>query len=346
MKKKIFFDFQRAQAIIRHCPVYQATPVQRIETPFGGQLLIKDETSRFRMGAFKALGGIYAMAAILLERWNEDNRAPIKPEHIFTEEVSAWSHQFTFVCASAGNHGLAVAKGAKLFNAKCRIHLSKTVPIAFEQRLLDLSATVVRSGANYEESMRAASEDCSDVREILLSDSAWPGYSRIPSLVMEGYTVMAEEMRAFFHAESTWPTHVFLQAGVGGMAAAIACHIRSVWPRQPTIIVVEPEAAACLMESHRRKTLTEVKGQVSSMGRLDCKLPSTLAFEILHEQANQFVCVSDLEAELAVDFLASHRLRTTPSGAAGVAAMLDAEIKLEGLPKGSIPLALVTEAED
>ena len=79
---------------------------------------------------------------------------------------------------------------------------------------------------------------------------------------MEGYTVMAEEMRAGFQAEDLWPTHVFLQAGVGGLAAAITSHIRSLWPHQPTITVVEPDSAACLMESHRRETLTEVTGPV------------------------------------------------------------------------------------
>jgi len=344
MDRSIDFDCQRALTLIRHCPVYQPTPLQKIKAPTGHQLLIKDETGRFRMGAFKALGGIYAMAAVLLARWREENQADIEPEQLFTEEIQDWSRQFTFVCASAGNHGLAVATGAKLFNAGCRIHLADTVPAAFENRLLALGVTVVRSGANYEQSMHAATADCAN-GEILLSDSAWEGYSQIPSLVMEGYTVMAEEMRAGFQAEDLWPTHVFLQAGVGGLAAAITSHIRSLWPHQPTIIVVEPDAAACLMESHRRETLTEVAGPVSSMGRLDCKLPSTLAFDILHRQADQFICISDLDAERAVAFLAAHQLRTTPSGAAGVAAVLGAAGQNPEIPDNAICLALVTEAE-
>ena len=344
MDRPTVFDFQRALTLIRQCPVYQATPLRKIKAPTGHQLLIKDETSRFRMGAFKALGGIYAMAAILLARWREENQTDIEPERLFTEEVQAWSRQFTFVCASAGNHGLAVARGAKLFNAGCRIHLADTVPAAFENRLLTLGVTVVRSGANYEQSMRAATADCAN-GEILLSDSAWEGYSQIPSLVMEGYTVMAEELRADFQAEDLWPTHVFLQAGVGGLAAAITSHIRSLWPHQPTITVVEPDAAACLMESHQRGTLTKVKGPISSMGRLDCKLPSTLAFDILHRQSDHFVCVSDLAAERAVEYLATHQLRTTPSGAAGVAAVLGTAAQNPEIPDNAICLALVTEAE-
>ena len=344
MDRSTVFDFQRALTLTRHCPVYQPTPLLTTKAPSGHQLLIKDETSRFRMGAFKALGGIYAMAAILLARWREGNQTDIEPQRLFTEEVQAWSRQFTFVCASAGNHGLAVARGAKLFNAGCRIHLADTVPVAFENRLLALGVTVVRSGATYEQSMHAATADCAN-GEILLSDSAWEGYSQIPSLVMEGYTVMAEEMRAGFQAEGLWPTHVFLQAGVGGLAAAITSHIRSLWPHQPTITVVEPDAAACLMESHQRGILTEVKGPISSMGRLDCKLPSTLAFDILHRQADHFVSVSDLAAERAVGYLATHQLRTTPSGAAGVAAVLGAAGQNLGIPANAICLALVTEAE-
>ena len=344
MGRSTVFDFQRALTLTRHCPVYQPTPLLIIKAPSGHQLLIKDETSRFRMGAFKALGGIYAMAAILLAQWREGNQTDIEPERLFTEEIQAWSRQFTFVCASAGNHGLAVARGARLFNAGCRIHLADTVPVAFENRLLALGVTVVRSGANYEQSMHAATTDCAN-GEILLSDSAWEGYSQIPSLVMEGYTVIAEEMRAGFQAEGLWPTHVFLQAGVGGLAAAITSHIRSLWPHQPTITVVEPDAAACLMESHQRGILTEVNGPISSMGRLDCKLPSTLAFDILHRQADHFVCISDLAAKRAVQYLATHQLRTTPSGAAGVAAVLGAAGQNPDIPDNAICLALVTEAE-
>ena len=337
-------DLQRPLALMRQCPNYLPTSIKRLNSPHGTRLFVKDESNRFNLGAFKALGGIYAMAVILLERWQEEKHTNIEPEHLFKEEIRSWSRQFTFVCASAGNHGIAVAMGAKLFNAECRIHLSEAVPNAFEKRLLALNVTVVRSGANYEEAMNAAINDCTD-GEVLLSDSAWQDYTYVPTLVMEGYTVIAEEMRVFFQNENLWPTHVFLQAGVGGLAAAITYHIRSIWHQQPTIIVVEPDAAACLMESHQRGTLTEVKGPISSMGRLDCKLPSTLAFDILHRQSDHFVCVSDLAAERAVEYLATHQLRTTPSGAAGVAAVLGAAVQNPEIPDNAICLALVTEAE-
>ena len=172
-------DFNRALTLTRQCPAYQPTPLLKIKAPSGHQLLVKDETSRFSMGAFKALGGIYAMAAVLLVRWREENQTDIEPECLFTEEIQTWSRQFTFVCASAGNHGLAVARGAKLFNTGCRIHLADTVPAAFENRLLTLGVTVVRR----EQTMsRACAQPWQTAAngEILLSDSAWPGYSQIP----------------------------------------------------------------------------------------------------------------------------------------------------------------------
>ena len=98
MDRPTVFDFNRALTLTRQCPVYQPTPLLKIKAPSGHQLMVKDETSRFRMGAFKALGGIYAMAAVLLARWREENQTDLEPECLFTEEIQTWSRQFTFVC--------------------------------------------------------------------------------------------------------------------------------------------------------------------------------------------------------------------------------------------------------
>jgi diaminopropionate ammonia-lyase len=160
---------------------------------------------------------------------------------------------------------------------------------------------------------------------------------------MEGYTVISEEMCQEFLQKGDWPTHVFLQAGVGGLAAAITSHIRERWETQPRIIVVEPQTAPCLYESVKLGQLTKADGPVSSMGRLDCKEPSLLAFNILKELADDFVCVSDESALDAAKFLATEKILTTPSGAAGLAAVLtNASLDLE-IPDGSICLALATE---
>ncbi len=336
---------QRPWDLIRQCPVYEATPTQEICTPSGLRVLVKNETCRFNLGSFKALGGIYAVAAFLLDRWQTENGSALDPDKLFEEALQRWSNQFIFVCASAGNHGIAVARGAQLFDARCRVHLADTVPVSFEEMLRNLNADVVRSGKTYEDSMDAAREDCRNGEhgEILLADSSWPGYTKMPTLVMEGYTVLAEEMRLGFLTSEEWPSHVFLQAGVGGLAAAIAYHVRQEWSRQPQIIVVEPEAAPCLLESNRRGRLTTVEGPVSSMGRLDCKEPSLLAFVALRQYADRFVCVSESDATAAVSFLAEQGLETTPSGAAGAAAILAADRLNIPLPEDSRCLAIVTE---
>lgn len=161
--------------------------------------------------------------------------------------------------------------------------------------------------------------DAEGTGAIHLADGSWPGYSEPPRLVMEGYTIIAEELRESFEAEYAWPDTVYLQAGVGGLAAAIAERIRASWADQPRIVVVEPEAAPCLKESVAAGRIVTVNGPVSVMGRLDCKTPSMLAFDLLREAADAFVTVSETEAAEASDLMAPRGCRR-PSGAAGVAA--------------------------
>ena len=240
----------------------------------------------------------------------------------------------TFVCASAGNHGLSVAAGARLFGARARIHLSQTVPESFSERLRRKGAEVIRSGADYAESVAAAAVDAAASGAIHLPDGSWPGMTEGPRLVMEGYTVIANELSWQLNGER--PTHVLLQAGVGGIAAAMAQAIRRDWPVQPEIVIVEPEAAPCLGASIAAGRLVAVEGPASSMGRLDCKEASLLAFEILRDADCRFVTVSDGQAEAAAAVMAAAGLPTTPSGAAGVAA-------LKFVPADALPLVLLTE---
>ena len=292
------------------------------------------------LGSFKALGGIYAVAKYLLEQWQEENGSQLPVRQLIDPQVRSWSNKFTFVCASAGNHGIAVAKGAELFNANCRVHIAHSVPTSFFQKLTTLGAVVIRSGETYEDSTVAALNDNLNA-EVLLADSSWSGYYHLPMLVMEGYTVIAEEMRQVFLREDNWPTHVFLQAGVGGLAASMTFEIRKNWIKQPRIIVVEPNAAPCLFESHKLGRATSVSGPISSMGRLDCKEPSLIAFKLLNELADDFVCVSDDDANTAANFLAQNKVATTPSGAAGLAAILSSA-KLN-IPEHSTCLVIATE---
>ncbi|CUI85134.1 Putative diaminopropionate ammonia-lyase [Cognatishimia activa] len=284
------------------------------------------------LGAFKALGGVYAVAQIII--------GPGGSQDMPLSEMREKAGTMTFICASAGNHGMAVAAGARIFGAKARIHLPETAPQVFEKRLVQQGAQVVRSAATYEESVRCAIKDAADNNDIHLADGSWEGYMEPPRLVMEGYTVIAQELREAFVETGDWPTDVFLQAGVGGLAAAITYMIRANWPVQPKITVVEPENAPCLRDGVKAGQVVTVVGPVSNMGRLDCKTASMLALEVLRQMADSFVTVSDHQAQLATESLAAVDIRTTPSGASGLAALLASDISVDARP-----LVIISEGQ-
>ena len=223
----------------------------------------------------------------------------------------------TFVSSSAGNHGLSIAAGAKAFGARAVIYLSETVPEGFAERLRDLGAQVVRAGADYEASMTAAMAAADENGWTLLSDTSWPGYFDIPHRLMEGYLVMAEEaVRQMPEA----PTHIFLQAGVGGLAGACAAYFRKAWGAGPQIFVVEPEFAPALQASIRAGECVNAAGPVSDMGRLDCKEPSLIALNGLARDADGFITISEDEGFAVLPILAAQGAETSTSGGAGLAA--------------------------
>ena len=332
-------DPSRPQALLSACPVYAETPLSAMDLGKNTQVLVKDESARMRLGSFKALGGTYAVAQMINDAWREAGNAPLTPEEFTSDAAKEIASTMTFMCASAGNHGLSVAAGANIFGAKARIHLSEEVPEGFAERLRGIGAEVVRSGPTYENSLDAANKDAAETDPLLLADGSWPGYTYRPSLVMEGYTVIAEEMRrAFKRGAQPWPTHVFLQAGVGGLASAIAYMIRRNWTEQPDIIIVESEAAPCLKNSHEAGKIVHAPGPVSNMGRLDCKDPSLVAFHALEKCDVSYVTVTDDEANAAVAALQGYGITSTPSGTAGYTALLKA-----GLPDDAHPLVIISE---
>ncbi|WP_293572729.1 pyridoxal-phosphate dependent enzyme [Phaeobacter sp.] len=327
-------DPAKPAALLDQYPNYKVTP---LDTHRLGDhnIMVKDETNRMGLGAFKAMGGMYAVATLLMRE------AKLTAAELGSDAAKELAKNVTFVCASAGNHGMAVAAGAKLFGAGCRIHLSDTVPAGFAARLEQQGAVVVRSGATYEESIEGAITDAEQTNAVHLADGSWPGYTEPPRLVMEGYTYIAEEMRQTFESTQTWPTHVYLQAGVGGLAGAIAYMIRKNWAEQPEIIVVEPTAAPCLSESATHGKMVTVDGPVSNMGRLDCKTPSMLAFDILARAADRYCAISDQDALEGAEAAATLGIQSTPSGAAGLTALMH-DIA-NGLPTTARPLVILSE---
>ena len=330
------FDFQKPKMLLNECPAYHATPL--LEVSYNDRkILLKDERNRMALGSFKALGGVYAVTQLIATRVEGILEKSIAPNEYLSEDVKAIAKDMTFVCASAGNHGISVAAGAKIFAAKSRIHLSNSVPEDFAVRLRNIGATVVRSGENYEQSIVAAITDAKETNSIHLADGSWQGYTKIPKLVMEGYTIIAEELRQEFEKSNHWPTHVYLQAGVGGLASAITFMIRHNWQIQPEIIIVEPDRAPCLAESIRQKKIVTVEGAVSNMGRLDCKTPSLIAFDILRKMADRFVTISDTEVLNALSKISKVGVKTTPSGIAGLAYLL------KEINEVKRPLVIITE---
>ncbi|MEM7318180.1 MAG: pyridoxal-phosphate dependent enzyme [Pseudomonadota bacterium] len=335
-------DFERARTFFEAQDAYAASPLLELQTDSGQLFLAKDETGRMGLGAFKALGAPYAVSRILQADWPDQNTPDTATANSENPSFRKFAASRTFVCASAGNHGIGVAAGARLFGAKARIHLASTVPPKFAERLRALGAEVVWSGAVYEESVAAATADASSGDATLLADGTWPGYTEIPKLVMEGYCVMAEELREVFDKTGSWPTHVFLQAGVGGLAAAMAHMIRLNWAQQPALIVVEPDYAACLKASHLAGRPTRSEGPDSNMGRLDCKDPSIVAWHTLERCDVEYETLSEDDALAAADGMRTIGLPTTPSGAAGFGALLK-HIRASDARDDFRPLVLITE---
>ena len=322
-------DAKAVAALLTQCPVHQVTPLldcpQLASWAGVGKLTVKDERSRMGLGSFKALGAAHAIAREAVAVGGDLSRA---------------LHDRTYITASAGNHGMSVAAGARVFGASAVVYLSRTVPSAFADKLEGLGAKVVWAGVDYEASMVAAGAAADQNGWTLLSDGSWPGYVELPFRVMEGYRQMATEIVA--QAESV-PTHVLLQAGVGGLAAALAAELRLAWGDGPQMIVVEPDAAPALIESIRAGHLVETQGPVSSMGRLDCKTPSMLALADLAHDADQFVTITEAEAAAGMAAVADAGLPTTPSGAAGIAALLAG---LKGIGAQSHVLCILSEGPE
>ena len=329
---EISTDTTAARALFAKCPIAHVTPI--IELPGLADdlglknIYIKDERGRMGLGSFKALGAAYAIA----------KAAARKTETGSASSMETALKGTTYVCASAGNHGLSMVAGARQFGADAVVYLSETVPESFADRLRAKSGRVVREGDTYEASMAAAVQAAGENSWELLSDSSWAGYSEPARDVMEGYLIMGAEV---VEQMDMPPTHIFLQAGVGGLAAACTAAARMAWGYEPVICIVEPDAAPALMNSIIAGEVVTSDGPVSNMGRLDCKEPSHLALKYLAKEANAFMVVSDDEATEAVSILKQAGISSSPSGVAGLAGLRYACTSKTDLNPGLGPLSRV-----
>lgn len=308
---------------------YATTPLVSLSTTAAdldvASILIKDEGHRLGLGSFKALGGAYAVICLAVEVASQQAGRPIHITEWQGDVVRSAAARLTVACATDGNHGRSVAQGAQLVGAACVIFIHTGVTQERADAIAAYGARIVRVEGNYGDSVVEASRVATDNGWIVVSDTSWPGYERIPHLVMQGYTAM---LREAVEAMSEPPTHVFIQAGVGGVAAAVSAYFAEVYgERRPFVTVVDPARAACLFESARAGHPVKVAhGQSTVMAMLECYEPSLVAWRVLSRVADAFMTIDDDEALMAMRQLA-HPTGGDPaivageSGGVGLAAL-------------------------
>ncbi len=349
-------DFATARAEITAWPGYAPTPLVSLpalaERIGIAGIFYKDEGPRFGLGSFKALGGAYAALRVLQREIARRTGKDVSLEAIRQGQYAADCADITLVSATDGNHGRSLAWGCQRYGAPCRIYIHAEVSEGRAQAMRDLGAEVIRITGDYDASVALAKREAAENGWFVVSDTSWPGYSQPPRDVMAGYGVMTQEI---CDAMPEAPTHVFLQGGVGGLAAGVAASLRQHWgERAPRVIIVEPELAACLFESAKAGKATTVALHAETiMAGLSCGEPSELAWAILEEEAGDYMTIPDALVAPTVRLLArpldgDTAIEVGESAVAGMAALIaartDADLSARlGLDAGSRVLLIGSE---
>ena len=340
-----------AKQTIGSWPGYQATPLVALpglaRAAGLGALHYKDEGGRFGLGSFKALGGAYAVSRLLAAQLaSRHGISTVTSDDLRDGRHGALTKEITVASATDGNHGRSVAWGARLFGCRCVIYIHAEVSAGREAALADQGAEVVRVTGNYDDSVRQCAEDAAANGWFVVSDTSWEGYRSVPTDVMAGYSVMATEMVEQFGDQP--PTHVFVQGGVGGIAATICDVFNSAWgARRPRFLVVEPELAACLHASGRagRPESVEIEEETLMAG-LSCGEISVLAWDTLATGTDDFMTLPEELVAPAMTLLIEAPFGDPPvvageSAVAGLAAALAADKEI--LDQDSRVLVIGTE---
>ena len=320
-----------------------------------GSVLLKDESKRSPLGSFKALGASIALVRLILRKFPS---AGYTAKSLFAGEHAEELKDFTVVSATAGNHGCSLAAAARDIGCRCVIVLSSQVNPDREKAIASQGADIVRVDGDYDDSVEHAESLSKSEGWLVVSDTSYDGYEEIPRDVMQGYaTIPAEaiEQSGASDDKQSPYTHVFLQGGVGGMAAGLAAYL---WERygvnRPTMIAVEPDQADCLYQSALAGHAASATGSIDSvMAGLACGETSPLAWRFLQPSVDFFMTVADGTAVDAMKLLAYGEYGDTPivsggSGAAGLAALIqlanDEALRAEvGLDENSKVLLINTE---
>ncbi len=329
-----------ARRCISAWPGYAPTPLIDLPGLAAGlgisRLLYKQEGDRFGLRSFKPLGGAYAVQRCLMrEVAARTGRDAIDPREILDGDHAEIVAGVTVTAATDGNHGRSVAWGARMFGCRCIIYINEAVTPARELAIAAYGAEVRRHPGSFDDAVRQAFEIARREGWHVIPDTSNGEIVEAPRDVMQGYAVMAAEAIEQLPA-GTPPTHAFLQAGVGGMAAAVCAEFwRTFGPDRPMTILVEPKQAACWMASLANGRPTAVTGDIDSfMGGLACGEVSELAWEILQPGAHAAMTLTDAAAEAAMRLLAEGCQDDPPlvggeSGVAGLAGLITAALDVE-----------------
>ncbi len=319
---------QRVMAFHCQVPGYGPTPLKSLpelaEKCGVKTLLVKDESPRFGLNAFKGLGGIYVVAQAA------GKLLGLEPEQItFPElkkpEYQVALHQMIFATATDGNHGKGVAWAAGLLGCPAKVFMPKGSSPRRAQAIRDAGqAEVTITQWNYDDTVNYVNQCAEKNGWVLVQDTSWGGYEQVPKWIMQGYTTMAQEAAEQL---TEMPTHIFLQAGVGAMAGAVTGYYRARYGENcPKIVLVEPYGAACIYESMEAgdgQPHTAKGNGETIMAGLNCGSPCTVAWDILRDYGSYALECGDDAAKLGMRTLRRFGIVSGESGASGIGAFLE-----------------------
>lgn len=311
---------------------YKPTPLADLTATAGllgcKSIFVKDESHRFGLNAFKGLGGSYAIGRYIANATGI-NITDTDCRTLAGFAVKEKTGTLTFVTATDGNHGRGIAWAAAKFGHNAVVYMPKGSAAERLENIRKLGAKAEITDVNYDDTVRFAKQQAEDNGWILVQDTAWDGYEEIPAWIMQGYQTMALE--AVEQLGDRKPTHIFLQAGVGAMAGAVAAFMRSVYGFEPRIVVVEPDRADCCYRTAKADDgkIHTVGGDLDTiMAGLACGEPCTTGWKLLCYCADAFISMEDTVAANGMRLLSSpengdDRVISGESGAAGFGAVAE-----------------------
>ena len=309
---------------------YEVTPLLSLEKIASKinvkKIYYKDESSRFGLGSFKALGGTYGVLKFLHDMLILEIDSNVTLEDIRRGKYKEMVSKYTVATATDGNHGRSVAFGANLFGCKCQIYIHSKVSRGRQKAMERLNANVIRVNGNYDESVNICKSESKLNNWHIISDTSYPGYTKYPKDIMAGYNVMSEEISNQLEKKEM-PTHIFLQGGVGSFPAAICSYFWEKYHEDNIkFVIVESEHAPCLIESAKEGQMISIDIQKETMmAGLSCGEPSILGWKILEKGADDFVTISDQSIPSMMRLLANNNpsIEAGESSVAGLAALIE-----------------------